>query len=199
MPKQLARGALATVVQNRMDKVVQFQYNPESIRRSVTPQMSSGEDGEHSNEARFTDAPRQSISFTAYFDAADALAAGNQTAAQNGISPQLALLESITYPERQQIEDRDKDRDSGVMEVAPLAAPSFILVWGNRTLPVRVTQIDITEEAFDANLNPIRASAAITVDVQTYGERTPSDGDYRCFGAYHRSLENLSRLAERRS
>jgi Contractile injection system tube protein len=192
---QLSRGILASVVSNQVADVIAFQYNPESIRRSIKPQISS-EDSEHTKEARFTDAPKQSISFTAYFDAADALAAGNATALSSGIGPQLALLESLIYPTRQQIEDRDSDRDSGVMEIVPLTAPSTMLVWGsNRALPVRITTLEITEDAFDANLNPIRASAAISVEVQTYGQRTPTDDDYRRFGAYHQTLEGLSAQA----
>lgn len=197
---KLARGMLATVVGNQQVDSITFQYNPESIRRSVKPQMSSGGEDDHSNETRFDDAPSQSISFTAYFDAADALAAGDSTAEESGIAPQLAMLERLIYPSRSQIEDRDKDRDSGVMEVAPLVAPSYILVWGpKRTLPVRITSIEITEEAFDINLNPIRASAAISIEVQTYAKRTPSDGDYHRFGTYHQSLENLSALVGRQS
>ena len=193
---KLARGALGTVVRNQMDQVVTFQYNPESIKRSLTPQVASGEPPDHTGETRFTDAPQQNISFTAFFDAADALSVGDQTAVNNGIAPQLAILERLIYPTRQQIEDRDQDRDSGVMEVVPLTAPSLVLVWGpKRTLPVRLTQLEITEEAFDANLNPIRAQVSITVAVQTYGDRMPSDDDYRRFGAYHQGLENLSTLA----
>jgi len=198
-PSQLSRGVLASVVSNQVADVVMFQYNPESIRRSLKPQISS-EDAEHTKEARFTDAPRQTITFTAYFDAADALAAGNATAKTSGIGPQLALLESLVYPTRKQIEDRDSDRDSGVMEVVPLTAPSTMLVWGsNRALPVRIASLEITEDAFDANLNPIRASAAISVEVQTYGQRTPTDDDYRRFGAYHQALEGLGAQARDRS
>jgi len=197
---QFARGALASVINNQMDQIVTFQYNPESIKRSLSPQVSAGQAPDHSSEVRFTDAPQQKISFTAYFDAADALAAGDATAVSKGIAPQLATLERIIYPTRKQIEDRDKDRDQGVMEVAPLLAPSLILVWGpNRTLPVRVTQIEITEDAFDASLNPIRATVSITVAVQTYGDRTPDDDDYRRFGAYHRDLENLAQAAAKQS
>jgi hypothetical protein len=196
----LARGSLASVVNNQMDQIVNFQYNPESIKRSLSPQVTAGQAPDHSSEVRFTDAPQQKITFTAYFDAADALAAGDATALSKGIAPQLATLERIIYPTRKQVEDRDKDRDQGVMEVAPLLAPSLILVWGpNRTLPVRVTQVDITEDAFDANLNPIRATVALTIAVQTYGDRTPDDDDYRRFGAYHQALENLSQAATRPS
>lgn len=191
---KLVRGALATVVRNQIDTLVAFQYNPESIKRSVTPQMGAGDSSDHSNESRFTDAPTQRISFTAYFDAADALEKGDSVAVQSGIGPQLALLERLVYPLRSQIEDRDRERNSGVMEVVALTAPSFILIWGpKRAIPVRISQLEITEEAFDGNLNPIRASIAISVDVQTYAQRTPDDDDYRRFGAYHTRLERLSK------
>ena len=47
---------------------------------------------------------------------------------------------------------------SGVLEVLPLEAPLTLFVWSKqRVVPVRVTDLSVTEEAFDVALNPIRA------------------------------------------
>ena len=55
---------------------------------------------------------------------------------------------------------------SGVLEVLPLQAPLTLFVWGrHRVVPVRVTELSITEEAFDAQLNPIRAKVSLGLRV----------------------------------
>jgi len=193
---RVQRGVLATVRNNTLADVVQFQYNPESITRTLTPRMSWGESGEsgdaHSRQAKLLDAPGQSISFKAYFDAADALAAGDSGTTKNGIGPQLAVLESFLYPTRDAFQKYESERPDGV-KIAVMEPPRTILVWGDRRVfPVRLSKLNITEDSFNAALNPIRASADITVDVVTYGMRTQNDADYKMFGAYHVGLERLA-------
>jgi hypothetical protein len=58
--------------------------------------------------------------------------------------------------------------DSGALEIAPMEAPLTLFVWSkNRVLPVRVTSLSITEEAFDVALNPIRAKVSLGLRVLT--------------------------------
>jgi hypothetical protein len=48
----------------------------------------------------------------------------------------------------------------------PMLAPLALFVFGRaRVLPVRVTELGITEEAFDADLNPIRARVSLGLRV----------------------------------
>ena len=55
-----------------------------------------------------------------------------------------------------------------MIEVAPVEAPLTVLVLGrSRVLPVRITEFSVTEEAFDASLNPIRAKVSVGVRVLT--------------------------------
>lgn len=197
-PKVL-RGALATVRNNTLGDVVQFQYNPASITRTLKPRMSWGGDGgsagAHSRQSMLIDAPEQSITFKAFFDAADALAAGDRTAAVSGIAPQLAVLEGLLYPTRDEFQRYESERPSG-MKIAVMEPPRTILVWGERRVyPVRLTSLSISEDAFNAALSPITASAQITVEVVTYGMRTQGDDDYKLFGAYHVALERLAKSA----
>jgi hypothetical protein len=57
----------------------------------------------------------------------------------------------------------------GIIEVIPQEAPLTVFVWGSkRVVPVRLTDLSITEEAFDPNLNPIRAKASLSLRVLTY-------------------------------
>jgi hypothetical protein len=66
----------------------------------------------------------------------------NPDAVQHGVRPQLAALQRM----------------------AGLSTP-VLFVWGERTVAVRVEALDIREHFFDANLNPIRATARIELRV----------------------------------
>src|SRR3546814_17619658 len=48
-------------------------------------------------------------------------------------------------------------------------APLALLIWGpKRVLPVQVSSVAITEQAFDTNLNPTRAKTDLSMKVMTY-------------------------------
>ena len=50
-------------------------------------------------------------------------------------------------------------------------APLTLFVWGpQRVLPVRLTELSVTEEAFDPQLNPIRAKVSLGLRVLTYND-----------------------------
>jgi hypothetical protein len=52
------------------------------------------------------------------------------------------------------------------LEILPPEAPLVLFVWGaSRVVPVRVTELSVTEEAFDAALNPIRARISLGLRV----------------------------------
>jgi hypothetical protein len=58
---------------------------------------------------------------------------------------------------------------AGVVEIIPAEAPLTFFVWGiKRILPVRITEMSITEEAFDQDLNPIRATVSLGLKVLNY-------------------------------
>jgi hypothetical protein len=187
------RGVLATVRDNTLGDIVQFQYNPESITRGLTPNIDWGTKEQPARRPVLKDAPGQSISFKAYFDAADAM----QTAdSSGGIGAQLAVLESLLYPTRETFQKYEANRADG-KQIGVMEPPRTILVWGQRRVfPVRLTRLSIVEESFNTALNPIRASVDISVDVVTYAMRTPNDDDYKLFGSYHVGLERLAGTAE---
>ena len=59
----------------------------------------------------------------------------------------------------------------GVIEVVPPEAPLTLFAWGpKRVLPVRLTDLTITEEAFDPGLNPIRAKVGLSLKVLSYDD-----------------------------
>lgn len=60
----------------------------------------------------------------------------------------------------------DKMANAGTLEIIPLEQPLTLFVWSkSRVVPVRLTDFSITEEAFDPNLNPIRAKVSLGLRV----------------------------------
>ena len=56
--------------------------------------------------------------------------------------------------------------NAGTLEIIPLEQPLTLFVWSkSRVVPVRLTEFSITEEAFDPNLNPIRAKVSLGMRV----------------------------------
>lgn len=207
---RLVRGVLASFDKDGQLQPVVFQYNPESVKRVLRPQTLGGSaldtsksEYELSDQApSYIDAPAQTLTITAYFDAVGDENIKNKLAfeqmQQYGIAPQLAMLEKLVYPTRASIEDRESKRAASKMPLRLTGcSPRAVLIWGDyRVLPVRVTSLDITEDVFDAALNPLRATVVFTLEVQTYANRAPDDDDYGRFGDYHRKLEMLAKQAQ---
>ena len=60
-----------------------------------------------------------------------------------------------------------------------------VFAWSTqRITPVRITDLEITEEAFDPNLNPIRAKVSLgmrVLNVDDVGFLTPAGGLYMSY------------------
>lgn len=70
----------------------------------------------------------------------------------------------------------------GTVEVLPPIWPFTLLVWGlKRVVPVRLTDLSITEEAFDQALNPTRAKVSLGLRVLSYNDLTITDPGYHIF------------------
>ena len=90
---------------------------------------------------------------------------------QSGIAPELASLELMLYPKSTLVIANAALTLAGLIEIVPPEAPLALLVWGTaRVLPVRLSELSITEEAFDPALNPIRAKVHFSVEVLTYDD-----------------------------
>ena len=61
------------------------------------------------------------------------------------------------------------EKNGCIFEVIPPEAPLTLFVWGvKRILPVRLTELGITEEAYDPSLNPVRAKVSLGLRVLNY-------------------------------
>jgi hypothetical protein len=192
---RVARGAIASLdPQSPVAKVVPFQYNPDTLTRSLTHQYGQGE-GARSEVLRLKGPPVEEISLDVELDATDKLENPDQNpdATSKGVLPQLAALEIISYPSSDLVQSNADLAAQGTIEIEPPDSPFTVFVWGkNRVLPVRLTSYQITEEAYDTNLNPIRAKVSLKMRVLTYDDFDPSHPGYNMFLTRQQAKEQMA-------
>jgi hypothetical protein len=178
--------------------VIALQYNPDSLSRSFQIQSTpGGQDGARSDALRLRGPAIETIKIEAELDATDQLEFPDQfpRAAQYGLQPQLAQLEMLINPTVQTLAADDALADAGTLEIIPLEQPITLFVWSkSRVAPVRVTEFSITEEAFDARLNPIRAKVSLgmrVLNIDDLGMKHPAARFYMSY------LSNKEKLAQR--
>ena len=153
---------------NPLASVIVFQYNPDTMTRTLTAQAAAAQ-ADRSEVLRLKGPPEEKISLEVDIDATDQLETGSGLAGSLGIHPTLASLEMLLYPKSAVAIANEVLMNIGVIEVIPSEAPLTLFIWGiKRVVPVRLTQLSITEEAFDTSLNPIRARARIELRVLNY-------------------------------
>ena len=149
-------------------RVIALQYNPDSLTRSLQVQASGEDETDRSQALRLRGPAVETLRLEAEVDATDRLEHPDQNpdAVSAGIHPQLAAIELLVQPTAQALATNDALARTGVLEILPVQAPLTLFVWGrNRVVPVRVTELSITEEAFDGALNPIRAKVTLGMRV----------------------------------
>ncbi|NBD08996.1 hypothetical protein [Corallococcus silvisoli] len=156
---------------NPVASLVVFQYNPDTMTRTLTPQMAGEGGGDRTEALRLKGAPVENIRVDVEIDATDQLANGDVLASSMGIYPQLSALEMLVYPKTAQVILNTALMQVGTLEVVPPTAPLTLFIWGpKRVLPVKVSEFSITEEAYDPSLNPIRAKVSLGLRVLSYND-----------------------------
>jgi len=199
-PKTL-RGGLVQIDPNSRSllDVVVFQYNPDTLTRTLQPRAIGGEPGDRLEVLRLTGGPKETIKFDAEIDATDQLEhptdPANQPVATQGLLPALAVLERLVTPTAAELMATDALFDSGMLEVSPMEAPLVVLVWGvKRVVPVLVSSLTFTEEAFDPKLQPIRVKASIECKVLTSNDLPNQHIGFNLYIAYRQAVEQLATL-----
>jgi hypothetical protein len=193
---RLVRGGLVLIdpVSGRPLRVITLQYNPDSLTRSFQVQAMA-ENAARSQALRLLGPPVETLKVEAELDAADQLEfpEQNKTTARLGIHPQLAVLEQLIYPTVAQLTAANALAALGTLEIAPAESPLTVFVWSaSRIMPVRLTELTVAEEAFDPNLNPLRAKVSLGMRVLTV---TDVGFDHRAgslYLAHHRRKEELA-------
>ncbi len=156
--------------------IVPFQFNPETItrQRSTTLRDSPALTGREAQrapdqamgETQTTLMQPETLTMDIRLDATEALERGDPIAGTLGVLPALSALELMAIP-------RSASVFAGLLGLSAdfgfgdrQATPVLIFVWGRqRILPVRLTELGIAEQEYNARLNPTRVTATITLTV----------------------------------
>jgi len=194
-PKML-RGGLVQLNPSPLTvvNVIAFQYNPDTLTRTLTPRAIGGEPGDRLETLRLTGPPKETIKVEAEFDASDpdpqyVAAPYDDTVIQSvGLLPTLAALEALISPTTTQLAAIDALFNQGMIEIAPVEAPLTLFVWGSkRIVPVLLTSLTLTEEAFGPQLQPIRAKVSMELKTLTSNDfppGSPGEQKYLTYRAY---------------
>jgi hypothetical protein len=179
--------------------VVTFLYNPDTVTRTLQPRAVGGEPGDRLEVLRLTGPPHETIKMDAELDAADQLEHAdkqqNSPVAEHGLLPALATLEQMITPTARSLAEVEAMYDQGQMEIIPREAPLVVLVWGaDRVLPVNISNLTITEEAFDPALHPLRVKVSIEVKVLTSSDFPAGHIGGAMYLAYRQGVERLAAL-----
>jgi len=199
-PKVLKGGiVLIDAESGKVLRIISLQYNPEKMTRTMQVQSAGGEGGNRSEAMRFKGPAIETFNLEADIDAADQLEFPDQhrSTVENGIQPQVAVLESLVNPSSGQLLDRNAMSQSGMLEIAPMEEPLALFVWGkNRIVPVRVTTFSVTEEAYDPALNPIVAKVTIGLRVLSVDDLGFAHKGGSLFMSYLQAKERLASKAQ---
>lgn len=193
LPKVAKAALVVFEPPNPVPSVITLQYNPETISRDL--KASAVETGARSDAFRLSGAPVETIKMEAMFDATDKLAEGDAITRAEGVYPQLASLESLIAPDSATVIANAILLSAGTIEILPAAAPFTVLVWGKRVLPVRISGFAISEDAFDIDLNPIRAKVSLDFTVLTYSDLERSHPGYAMYLGHQVIKETLGRAS----
>ena len=200
-PKLLKGGLVLfdpTTGQPVPNGIIALQYNPDTLTRTLQVQGATGEGADRSEALRLKGPPVETIKVEAEIDATDQLESADKMATQLGIHPQLALLETLVYPASSRLEANNLLLQSGTREILPVEANLTVFVWSKeRVVPVRITEFSITEEAFDVNLNPIRAKVSLGLRVLSIDDLGFMHKGGSLFMAYLKRKEVLAAGAPR--
>jgi hypothetical protein len=193
---RLMKGAIIGIDPfNPLASIIVFQYNPETLTRTLTPQTAGGQGSDRSEALRLKGAPVESITVAVDIDATDQLETANPLATSLGIYPQLSALEMLIYPKSALVIANTILLALGTIEIIPPEAPLTLFIWGpKRVLPVRLTQFSITEEAYDVNLNPTRAKVTLGLQVLSYNDLPLSHPGYALFLAHQVIKEAMATI-----
>lgn len=195
-PPRLLKSALVAIdPQDPTPRVIIFQYNPNTLTRTIEAQMQENE-GNTGAPPRFKGAPVETIKMEVEIDAADQLERGDSQAEDMGILPQLAALETLLYPRSSQVIANNILMRIGTIEIIPSVAPLTLFIWGKRRImPVRVTELSVTEDAHHPNLSPIRAKVSLGLRVLSTSDASSDSPIWNLFLSHQVIKESLAAIA----
>lgn len=196
---KLLKGALV-VFETRVPvptNLIVFQYNPDTMTRSFEQLGSASDPRRGAGDTQHVLPPIESFRVSIELDVTDQLEdpGSNPQAVAFGLHPTLAALELLLYPPSTSLILNRVLALAGSAVISPAEAPLVLLVWGPlRVVPVRVTSVSITEQAFDQLLNPIRAEVLLGLRALTISELQQVGAPFDTLGiVQHVAKEALAR------
>ena len=185
---KIMRGAFVEYGLITPPLVVGFQFNPLQLSRIRTLTFSMPEEAQTTGNVTLRDFHQrqefadlnalrdaqqvsinpETLSFDIRLDATDKLNEGDTMTELFGIGPQLATLERMVEPKSEGVIGRVLDSLlPGEFSFTGTKKPPMVLfVWGRkRVLPVNIDSMQITETEFSTDLDPIRATVAVSLTV----------------------------------
>jgi hypothetical protein len=189
---KILRGAFVEFGLSVPPLVVVFQFNPLQLTRNraltfAAPNAEPASGGAQAptrtirqfhgqfsslldlQKAQLVTVAEQTIGFELRLDASDKLESEDTITEQFGIAPQIATLELMTYPKDESLVGGAVAAllgQSGFSFTRRQNPPLVLFVFGRkRVLPVNITSMNITETEFSADLNPVRATVAVSLTV----------------------------------
>jgi hypothetical protein len=174
-------------------RIIALQYNPETLTRSFQIKGVSGDSGDRTEALRLKGPPVETIKLEAEIDATDQLETDDTAVKQAGLHPLLASLETLVYPSSATLQSNNSAASSGTLEIVAVEAALTVFVFGpQRIAPVRITELSITEEAFDTSLNPIHAKVSLSMRVLTIDDLGFNEKGGGLFMTYLQAKEKLA-------
>ncbi len=197
---KLLKGALIEFSERfigPIPNVIVFQYNPESMTRTLEVWSQNGGGGRSSADASNTAQPidpPETFTLGLELDAADALEspASHPVAFISGVADRIAAMEMLLYPQGDSLLGGLLGSITGSLSVGASVGgggiggaagalgggsvrpvprgtvPVVLFVWGpGRIVPVRVTSFSVEEQAYSPLLYPIRAKVNIGLKILT--------------------------------
>ena len=172
--------------------IIVFQYNPESMSRTISPWKPSGtsETGKSDCAGDSSKAvnplaqpidPCETVDLTLELDAADALEDpdNNRVAVIAGVADRIAALEMLLYPPGDTglgglINAISSSLGGGKVILPRTTVPVVLFYWGpGRIVPVRIETFSVEEQAYSPTLYPIRAKVTLgmkILDAAAFGD-----------------------------
>jgi hypothetical protein len=181
---KILRGAFVEFGISLPPMIVVFQFNPLTISRSREATVDGSRAPRNLLKSVKADTlldvrgqqvvkvGEEKLSFDIRLDATDKLNDGDALTEEFGVSPQLSTLELMMIPKGQGLMGAAVSAllgadDSGYAFVDESKNPPVILfIWGRKkVMPVNITSMQIKEEEFSADLNPVRATVSVGLQV----------------------------------
>jgi hypothetical protein len=152
--------------------IILFQYNPETMTRSLEPYSDPETEGEPDDTVEAFD-PSETFDVQLVLDATDALEHPDKhpVAVVSGVADRVSALEMLLYPsgDGSVLGDLVGSVFGGGADPVPRrTVPVTLFVWGpGRIVPVKLKSFSVDEQAYSTLLYPVRATVSVGLQVLT--------------------------------